>query len=80
MMEITANEGALTLKLPSVVTLGELVRGYTMAALEANGMDFALTALQLGMDRSTLYRRVRQWRKGWEPDGGRVTRSPEITR
>jgi transcriptional regulator of acetoin/glycerol metabolism len=80
MVEITANDGALTMVTAGVVPLGELVKGYTLAALEANGMDFTLTALQLGMDRSALYRRVRRWRKGWEPEGGRLTRSPEVTR
>lgn len=55
-------DGEITLKTRKVVALLDVMWAYEQAALNANKRDVSLTALELGIDRNTVYRHMRKFR------------------
>lgn len=56
-------DGEIVLKTRKVVALLDVMWAYEQAALNANKRDVSLTALELGIDRNTVYRHMRRFRR-----------------
>jgi two-component system response regulator HydG len=53
-----------------IVPLEEVERRYVLHALEALGKNRTLAAQRLGVDRKTLYRKLKAWGLGDDGAGG----------
>src|SRR6185369_2254542 len=61
-----------------LVSMEELERGYILRALDTLGGNRTLTAEKLGLDRKTLYRKLKQW--GLQPSAAEEAKEPREAR